>query len=133
MDTEKMLDAIDSFIGGFGTRETEDAQNALFIARELFNIYLPLEFRGMGRVGVECLRLYFTLEGAKPSRKNREAFNAGKILSEYNSRELMLMALYLWNKGRSSLTVDEREEARLLLERWDATGKSTEPSAAASG
>ena len=133
MDIEEMLDVIYSFIGGFGTREIKDAQNALFIAKELFSVDLQLEFRGMGRCGVECLDLYFTLERAKPSRKNREAFNAGKILSEYNSRELMLMALYLWNKGRSSLTVEEREEARILLEKWDVTGKSTELSAAASG
>ena len=81
---------------------------------------IPLEFRGMGRVGVECLDLYFPIEGAKPSQKNPEAFNAGKILSEYDSRELMLMALYLWNEGRSSLKPKERDEARSLLEKWDA-------------
>ena len=125
----EMLDAIDSFIGGFGTRETKDAQNALFIAKKLFNLDLPLEFRGMGRVGVECLRLYFPLERAKPSQKNPGAFNAGKILSEYDSRELMLMALYLWNEGRSSLTPEERDEARALLERWDMPGEQSKAAA----
>lgn len=134
MDTEEMLDAIDSFIGGFGNRETEDAQNAVFIAKELFNIDLPLEFRGMGRCGVECLDLYFILEDAKPNQKNSEAFNVGRKLSHYNSRELMLMALYLWNEGRSSLTEEEREEARALLEKWGTTGKqTTKQSAAVSG
>ena len=87
MNTEEMYDAIDSFIGGFGTRETEDSQNALFIAKKLFNLDLPLEFRGMGRVGVECLDLYFPLEDAKPSQKNPEAFNAGKILSNVPTLE----------------------------------------------
>jgi len=115
----RISDILNSFIGGFGTRETKDAQNALFIAKKLFSLDLPLEFRGMGRVGVECLRLYFPLERAKPSQKNPEAFNAGKILSEYDSRELMLMALYLWNEGRSSLTPEERDKARSLLEKWD--------------
>lgn len=134
MDTEEKLDAIYSFITGFGTRETEDAQNAIFIANELFNLGLPLEFKGMGRVGVECLDLYFTLESTEPSQKNPEAFNAGRMLSRYNSRELMLMALYVWNEGRSALTDEEIEEARALLEKWDVTGeKSTEPSALASG
>lgn len=134
MDTEEMLDAIYSFIAGFGTRETEDSQNALFIARELFSLDLPLRFKGMGRVGVECLRLYSILEGAKPHQKHSDAFNAGRMLSHYNSRELMLMASYLWNEGKSSLTEEERKEARILLEKWDvAREQSKEPSAAASG
>ncbi len=134
MDTEEMLDAVNSFIAGFGNRETKDAQNALFIAKELFNLNLPLEFKGMGRCGVECLDLYFTLERAKPSRKNPEAFSAGETLSEYGSRELMLMALYLWNKGRSALTPEEREEARTLLKKRGVMGKqSTEQSVVVSG
>ncbi|MBU7046896.1 MAG: hypothetical protein HXS54_10735 [Theionarchaea archaeon] len=132
MDTREMLDTIYSFVSGFGKREIKDGQNAIFIAKELFNLDLPLKFKGMGRVGVECLRLYFTLEDAKPSRKNRVAYNAGRMLSKYSSRELMLMALYLWNKGRSSLTVEEREEARILLEKWDAPGEKLQ-SAAVSG
>lgn len=125
-------DIIDSFVGGFGTRETEDAQNAFFIAKKLFDLDLPLEFRGMGRLGVECLDLYFPLEEVEPNRENMEAFNAGKTLSEYNSCELMLMALYLWNEGRSSLTPEERIKARALLEKWDAPEHSTK-SATASG
>ena len=119
----RISDILDSFISGFGTRETEDAQNAVFIAIRLFNLDLQLEFRGMGRVGVECLDLYFPLEDVKPSQKNPEAFNAGKILSEYDSRELMLMALYIWNEGRSSLTPEERDEARSLLEKWNILEK----------
>ncbi|KYK34356.1 MAG: hypothetical protein AYK19_12270 [Theionarchaea archaeon DG-70-1] len=56
-----MLDTIDSHVAGFGTRKTEDCQNAVFIAMKLFNLDLPLEYKGMGRVGVECLRLYCIL------------------------------------------------------------------------
>lgn len=72
----------------------------------------------MGRVGVECLNLYFPLERAMSCLKSLEAFNAGQMLSEYNSRELMLMALYLWNEGRSALKKEEIEEARTLLKEW---------------
>ena len=134
MDTEEMLDAVDSFIGGFGTKETEDCQNAVFIAKELFNLDLPLEYKGMGRVGVECLDLYCILEDVEPNQKNSEAFNAGKMLSRYSSRELMLMALYLWNEGRSSLREKEREEARALLEKWRLTEEQPiKESATASG
>ena len=50
--------AVDSLIAGFGTRETKDCQNAVFIAMKLFNLDLPLEYKGMGRLGVECLDLY---------------------------------------------------------------------------
>jgi hypothetical protein len=129
-----MLDAVDSFIAGLGNRETKDAQNGLFIAIELFNLDLPFEYKGMGRRGVECLRLYRILRNAKPDQKNTEAFHIGETLSEYDSRELMLMASYLWNEGRSSLTEDEMVEARALLEEWKATGeKPTKQPIAASG
>lgn len=134
MDIEEMLDAVNSFIAGFGTRETKDAQNALFIAKELFNLDLPFKYKGMGRSGVECLRLYRILRNVKPHQKNPEAFKIGETLSEYDSHELMVMASYLWNEGRSNLTEEEREEARALLEKWGVTG--TQPikqSAAASG
>ena len=134
MDTEEILDAVNSFIAGFGNRETKDAQNALFIAKELFNIDLPLEYKGMGRRGVECLRLYRILRNAKPHQENPEAFHIGETLSEYDSRELMLMASYLWNEGRSSLTEEEIEEARALLEKWGITGRQpTKQSVVASG
>ena len=133
MDIEEMLDAIYSFIGGFGTREAKDSQNAVFIAKELFNLDLPLEYKGMGRRGVECLDLYRILRTAEPHKKNPEAFHIGEILSEYDSRELMLMASYLWNEGRSSLTEEERVEAHALLEKWGATGNQpTKHSAAVS-
>ncbi|KYK37699.1 MAG: hypothetical protein HXS46_07560 [Theionarchaea archaeon] len=134
MDTEEILDAVNSFIAGFGNRETKDAQNALFIVKELFNLDLPLEFKGMGRCGVECLRLYRILRNAKPHQKDPEVFHIGKTLSGYDSRQLMLMASYLWNEGRSSLTEKERREARTLLEKWGVTkGQPTKQSAVASG
>ena len=119
MEIMEMLDAIDSFIAGFENNDITDASNAVFIANELFNMDLPLEFRGAGRLGVESLELYGILEDAEPQKKNSEAFNAGKRLSRYNPRELMLMASYLWNEGRSALDEKEIEEARVLLEKWD--------------
>jgi len=119
MDTEEMLDTIDSLIAGFGTRETKDCQNAVFIAKELFNLDLPLEYKGMGRVGVECLRLYCILENGRHLKKNPKVSKIGQTLSQYNSHELMVMASYLWNEGRSSLTEEERQEARALLKVWD--------------
>lgn len=59
MDTREMLDTIYSFVSGFGTREIKDAQNAIFVAKELFNLDLPLKFKGMGRVGVEWFPPFF--------------------------------------------------------------------------
>ena len=61
------------------------------------------------------------LRTAELHKKNPEAFHIGEILTEYDSRELMLMASYLWNEGRSSLTEEERVEAHALLEKWEAT------------
>ena len=103
MDTEEMLDTIDSLIAGFGTRETNDCQNAVFIAMKLFNLDLPLEYKGMGRLGVECLRLYCVLRNGKHLKKKPKVSRIGQTLSQYNSHELMVMASYLWNEGRSSL------------------------------
>ena len=134
MNTRELLDAVYSFIAGFGTRETRDVHNALFIAKNLFNLDLPLEYRGMGRLGVESIELYGIRKNVKPYQKNPEALSVGRMLSTYNSRELMLMSLYLWNRGRSSLTVEEREKARMLLEKWEARSEQfTESSAAALG
>lgn len=129
----EMLDAIYSFIAGFGDRDTADTSNAVFIAKELFKMNLPLEFRGAGRLGVESLELYGILRDAKPQQKNAEAFNEGKTLSEYTARELMLMASYLWNEGRSALDEREREEARALLEKWGRGEEPAKESAVASG
>ena len=121
MDTEEIFETLDSFVAGFGNRDNPDTNNAAFIARELFNMELPLKFRGAGRHGVESLKLYGMLEDVEPNQKNSEVFNAGKKLSRYSSRELMLMASYLWNEGRSALDEKEIEEARALLEKWKKT------------
>ncbi len=112
-----MLDTINSLIAGFGDRDVAHTSNMVFIAKELFNVSLPLELRGAGRLGVESLELYGILQDAKPEQRNTEALNVGKMLSKYEARELMLMASYLWNEGRSALNVKEREEARELLEK----------------
>ncbi len=117
--TREMLDTVYSLIAGFGERDVADTSNMVFIAMELFKVSLPLKFRGAGRLGVESLELYGILEDAKPQQKYPEAFNVGKMLSICSARELMLMASYLWNEGRSALDEKEREEARALLEKWE--------------
>lgn len=135
MSIREMVDTIESFIAGFGNKNSIDINNAVFIAKELLDLNIRLDYRGAGRHGVKSLELYVILEDIRPNKKNQEAFRIGKILSEYDSRELMLMASYLWNEGRSSLYEDEREEAHTLLqERFGVTTeKVAKPSAAASG
>jgi len=127
MDVRELFDIIDSFIAGFGEKNNSDTSNAIFIANELFKIGLPLKWKGAGRLGIECLDLYSILEDVIPYPKNLEAFNAGRKLSRYNSRKLMLMASYLWNEGRSSLTDEEREEAPRLLDKFEAKMGEEEP------
>jgi hypothetical protein len=111
-----MLDDIESFVAGLGDRNSMDINNAAFIAKELLNMNLPLEFRGAGRLGVKSLELYGILEDIRPNQKNQETFHIGMALSGFDSRELMLMASYLWNEGMSSLDEDQREEALILLQ-----------------
>jgi hypothetical protein len=111
-----MLDDIESFVAGLGDRNSMDINNAAFIAKELLNLNLPLEFRGAGRLGVKSLELYGILEDIRPNQKNQETFHIGMALSGFDSRELMLMASYLWNEGMSSLDEDQREEALILLQ-----------------
>jgi len=134
VDMREILDTAESFIAGLGNKSNIDINNAVYIAKELLGLNLPLKFRGAGRHGVKCLRLYRILEGTRPAQKDQKAFHIGKILSEYDSRELMLMAAYLWNEGRSSLDKTEREEAYMLLqEKFGVTTEKerlSEPSAA---
>ena len=112
----EMLDAIGSFVAGFGNRDDPDINNAIFIAVRLQCLDLPLDFKGAGRLGVESLRLYGILPDMKPNQKKQEIFHIGRMLSRFDSRELMLLASYLWNEGRSSLNEKEREEALILLQ-----------------
>jgi len=116
---QEILETTESFITGLQNQNKKDINNAIFIAKELFCLYLPLkEFRGAGRHGVKNLELYRILESidlASENRENQKAFNLGKILSDCNSREMMLMASYLWNEGRSNLSETEKKEALTLL------------------
>lgn len=84
---------------------------------KLQGLDLPLDFKGAGRLGVESLRLYGILPDVKPNQKKQDVFYIGKMFSNFDSRELMLVASYLWNEGRSSLNGKEREEALILLQK----------------
>jgi len=65
---------------------------------------------------VESPKLYRILRDAKANQVNQEVFYIGRTFSEFKSSELMLMASYLWNEGKSSLDETEREEAITLLQ-----------------
>lgn len=131
MDIREMLDTLGSFMAGLGNKSDIDVNNAVFIAKELLDLNLPLQFRGAGRHGVKSLELYGLLRRTTPTEKNEKAFSSGKMLSGNNSRELMLMASYLWNEGRSSLDETERGEAfELLKDRFRETRDSATPSTA---
>ena len=116
MKVTEMLSIIESFIAGFGNRSDMDINNAVFIAVELRRLRLPLGFKGAGRLGVESPKLYMILRDAKANQMNQEVFYIGRTFSDLKSRELMLMASYLWNEGKSALDVTEREEAAILLQ-----------------
>jgi len=136
MNADEMNEMIGSFISGLGKKDNIDINNAIFIAKELLDLNLPIKYKGAGRNGVKSLELYMILKNIKASQKNEEAFHIGNALAGYSSRELMLMASYLWNKGKSSLNSNEREEASMLLQEEFSQFKSeheTTPSAAVSG
>lgn len=116
MNMREMLSIIESFIAGFGNRSDMDVNNAVFIAMELQRLRLSLDFKGAGRLGVESPKLYRILRDAKANQMNQEVFYIGRTFSEFKSRELMLMASYLWNEGKSALDEPEREEAITLLQ-----------------
>lgn len=116
MNADEMNEMIGSFISGLGKKDTIDINNAMFIAKELLDFNLPVTYKGAGRNGVKSLELYMMLKNVKASQKNEEAFHIGEIFAAYSSREMMLMASYLWNEGKSSLNSHEREEAYMLLQ-----------------
>jgi hypothetical protein len=116
MNIEKTFDIVESFMAGFGNRDSIDINNAIFIAIEFQKLSLPIDFKGAGRLGVESPKLYRILRDAKPDQENQGAFYIGRMLSEFDSRELMIMASYLWNEGKNCLKKDEKTEALTLLQ-----------------
>lgn len=121
MDVEHVLNSIKSFIEGFKRENEVDINNGVFIAKELFHFEIPFHFRDGGRLGIESLELY-SLFDVIPKRKVNErdekAYEVGKELSKFSSRELRLMASFLWNEGKSSLFPEERVEAADLIKEY---------------
>ena len=119
MNADEMNEMIGSFISGLGKKDNIDINNAIFIAKELLHLHFPIKYRGAGRNGVKSLELYMILRNVKVNQKNKEAFRIGNTLAEYSSSELILMASYLWNEGKSSLNSNERGEAIILLKNYE--------------
>jgi len=119
MKAVEILDIVGSFLIFFGNRDEADVHNAIFIAIEKFKMDLPLSFRGAGRKGIQSGELWRILREVKPNEKHKEPLHIGNFLSIFTSRELMLMASYLWNEGRSALSETERELALRVLNDMD--------------
>lgn len=100
------------FIKGLGKENEEDINNAVFIAKNSLLFDIPLDFRDGGRLGIQSYSLYALLgELSKWIHDiDGKSFETGKLLSEFSSEELRLMASYLWNEWESSLYKEERED-----------------------
>ena len=137
MNATQIFDAVGSFIEGFGRKDEIDINNAIFIAKRLLDFDIPLDFEDGGGFGIESLELYGMFDEIPERKEGRDkrAYEIGEKLSKLSSNELRLIASYLWNKGRSSLFPEEREEAAQLLENFqqdiDSKIPTTEPSFAA--
>lgn len=108
-------ETIGAFIKSFGKEDLHDINNGVYLATQLLNLKIPFEFRSKGRFGVVSFELCSILDLAKqtPQSDDQSIHKIGNILSKYNSKELMCMALYLKNKAR--LYPEEIEEAKKLL------------------
>jgi hypothetical protein len=115
MDGEKIKEMLGAFISGLEKEDLSDINNGVFIGNELLHLGLPVKFNGAYRSGVESLQICGLLRLIEPNHADNRAYEIGKRLSTYNSKELALMSLYLWNDGRSTLYNDERERAREFL------------------
>ena len=99
------LKVLSSFIKGFGRENASDVINALFIAKELMNAEVSLDFENRDNNGVdspEIRRLLFfnkdyLLEHAETQNI---FFKAGRVLSKLNSKELRWTAQFLLNKKK---------------------------------
>jgi hypothetical protein len=114
----KVIEVLDSYISGFGRKDISDVNNSVYIAKELLGFKIPVRFNGADRLGVNSLDICGALRYVRPIRPNKdnvEAYEIGKRMSKYSSQELILMALFLWNEGKSTLYDDERRKARELL------------------
>lgn len=108
------LDIISSFVNGLEKYNSEQINNAVFIAKELFGMDLDYEFRDHGDLGVVNYSLCENLLGLSGYVSDKKAFDIGRRLSEYKSEELRYMAKHLFNKT-SGLFPEERKIAREIL------------------
>ncbi len=120
-----------SYIGGFGRTDSNDVSNSIYVAKTLLNLEITSKkFREQGRYGVGADDITLTIGYIERNirndehfilkrleKENENEFKIGEMMSKYNSKQLALMALFLWNNGKSTLYPDERKEAENLLKK----------------
>lgn len=122
-----VLNLLENYVAGFSRKEAEEICNSIFVIETKYNHEIfPFKFREDGRLGVssgeiyKILRFIGTETSVSEDFQDNLPYKLGKFMSNYSGEELKLMALYLWNHGRSALYPDERTKAKELVEKLDS-------------
>lgn len=103
---------LSSFVNGFGKANLSDVVNAAYIAKNVFGVNFPFDFRSRGSRGVDSPEIRKILFFSKNETKNnhKEAYRAAKQLSKVDSKQLGWLAQYIMN-GRTHLYEEEAKKA----------------------
>lgn len=107
---------IESFTTGFERKTFYDVQNAIYISNQILTLNFPIKFNTACRTGVESLELNGLLcMNLEASESDYRTYLIGTRFRCISSEDLRLMALYLWNGGKSDLFDEERVKAKRIL------------------
>lgn len=120
MNGSKLLS---SFVNGFSRDNVSDIINAIYIAKSVFNVNFPFNFKSRGSRGVDSpeIRKLIFFSKYKIGKNHEKAFVAAEQLSKVDSKQLGWLAQYIMN-GETHLY---KEEAKKALKIQKSLSKSS--------
>jgi hypothetical protein len=106
------IEAVSSFVSGFDRENASDIINAMYVAKSIFKIDLPFDFKSKGSRGVDSLeirKILFFFD-FKDSRNHKKMTEIARQLSKLDPDRLAWLAQYLMN-GNTHLYQKEANEA----------------------
>lgn len=109
---------LDSFLCGFRKSGASDIINGVYIAKTVFKIDFPFDFRDKGSLGVDSLEIRRIIFFSKTNsaKNNKQILKAAEKLSKIEPKKLGWVAQYLMN-GETHLYKEEAKKAIEIKEK----------------
>ena len=110
---------LNSFLNGFKKTKASDVINGVYVAKTVFRIDFPFDFKDKGSLGVDSskIRRIIFFSKTEPRKRNYDKiFRAAKQLSKIESEKLAWVAQYIMN-GETHLYEQEAKEAMKIREK----------------